>query len=229
MSRAGYVVELQRVRRETVPDQVADTLRSKILSGELPPGYHLREVELARQLGVSRGVLREAFRQLMGERLVVAQPHRGTFIWEPSAEEIQEISTLRAALECMSVLEIVATGRRAELIAGLQPIVAEMQAAEAAGKATEALDRRFHEAIIRISGDAQMQRIWARTHASVWLANLPELMPPGWSAFANHHPLLELMESGSSPDVQQALIAHIRNGMQLALLTRQDNLKGSGQ
>src|SRR5438874_59629 len=57
-------VDFAPLRRQTVPEQVATTIRAKILNGELPPGHRLREVELAEKLAVSRGVLREAFRLL---------------------------------------------------------------------------------------------------------------------------------------------------------------------
>ena len=55
-----------------------DSLRGFILAGTLKPGQPLSQVQLARQLGVSRGPLREAIRMLPGVGLVddASQPSR---------------------------------------------------------------------------------------------------------------------------------------------------------
>ena len=58
----------------TLREQVADHLREEILSNRLAPGEELGEVALARSLGISRGPLREALRELASEGLVTTSP-----------------------------------------------------------------------------------------------------------------------------------------------------------
>jgi DNA-binding GntR family transcriptional regulator len=87
------------LERKTVAEAVADTLRMRILSGDLGEGEQLRQEVLAAELGVSRIPLREAFRLLEGEGLITIAPHRGAVVAVRSPEEIGELFDLRVLLE----------------------------------------------------------------------------------------------------------------------------------
>lgn len=86
----------------TLRMQVADALRSAVLTGKLAPGSQLHEVALAKMLGVSRGPLREAMRQLVEEGLLRNEPYRGTFVTSLSLRDIEEIYSFRTALETLA-------------------------------------------------------------------------------------------------------------------------------
>jgi len=81
-------------------DQAEVALRQQILSGHRAPGDRLNEVEIAAELGVSRGPLREAMQRLARDGLVVVQPHRGSFVRNLEPDEITELYEVRIALEC---------------------------------------------------------------------------------------------------------------------------------
>lgn len=216
-------VDFPPLRRQMVPDQVAATIRDKILRGELAPGQHLREAELAEKLGVGRGAVREAFRQLIGEHLLVTHPHRGTFVWQPTRHELWELFTLRAAIEGMCVRLILEMGKREELVATLHAIVEEMEAAEASGNRPESYEERFHEAIVRLSGNRRIWQIWSSAHPAVWLADLPALVPEDWAPLSAHHrSLVEVLAQATPLEAQEALITHILQGMQAAQALRDD-------
>lgn len=83
-------------------DQAEVALREQILSGHRAPGERLNEVEIASELGVSRGPLREAMQRLARDGLVLVQPHRGSFVRSLEPDEIVELYQVRIALECMS-------------------------------------------------------------------------------------------------------------------------------
>jgi GntR family transcriptional repressor for pyruvate dehydrogenase complex len=75
------------VRKETLAEQVASSIREAILDGEWQPGEALpTEPELAEAFGVSRAVVRDATRMLAAVGLVVAQHGRGVFVTESQAE-----------------------------------------------------------------------------------------------------------------------------------------------
>ena len=57
----------QRIVRKTTTELVADVLRDRILSGDIPPGEPLRQELFAEELGVSRIPVREALRLLSAE------------------------------------------------------------------------------------------------------------------------------------------------------------------
>ena len=83
----------------TVAEQAADALRRKIMSGELPEGFSLRQDALATEFGISRIPVREALVQLEGEGLVTIVPHKGAVVSGLSIDEISELFMLRSLLE----------------------------------------------------------------------------------------------------------------------------------
>nr|WP_315392671.1 GntR family transcriptional regulator [uncultured Duganella sp.] len=83
----------------TVAEQAADALRRKIMAGDLPEGFQLRQDALAAEFGISRIPVREALVQLEGEGLVRIVPHKGAVVSELSIDEINELFMLRGLLE----------------------------------------------------------------------------------------------------------------------------------
>jgi DNA-binding GntR family transcriptional regulator len=79
-----------------------EAIQSAIVKGELVPGAKLREPELARRYGVSRGPLREAIRRLEARRLVQVTPHAGARVTELDVAQLLDIFRTREALEGMA-------------------------------------------------------------------------------------------------------------------------------
>lgn len=86
-------------KRISLSDLALERVVEAVIKGDLVPGERLQEAVLARQLGISRGPLREAIRRLEGRHLVVRVPHVGVKIANPSPEEILDMFLLREALE----------------------------------------------------------------------------------------------------------------------------------
>lgn len=80
-------------------DQAERALRDQILHGAFPPGSRLNEVEIAADLGVSRGPVREAMQRLARDGLVVLQPHRGAFVRRLTLAEVSNLFEVRITLE----------------------------------------------------------------------------------------------------------------------------------
>ena len=87
------------IQRETTAHQVAEILRRRILSGEIPEGEYVRQEALAAELGVSRLPVREALMLLETQGLVTNFKYKGALVVSLSPEEIEEIYALRALLE----------------------------------------------------------------------------------------------------------------------------------
>src|ERR1700750_429002 len=96
-ARAAGIRPLQR----PVPlrQSVYDALIDLIVGGELPPGQHMVETDLARQLGVSRQPIREALHRMEAGGGVDRRPSRGAFVRAPTASEVDELLDVRALLE----------------------------------------------------------------------------------------------------------------------------------
>ena len=85
--------------RDTLADQVLQLILCKIAQGELRPGDVVNEVDLARQLSVSRGPVREAIRRLEGRKLVTCSPFQRTRVVSLGIAEVREVFEMREGLE----------------------------------------------------------------------------------------------------------------------------------
>ncbi|MDQ0771996.1 DNA-binding GntR family transcriptional regulator [Streptomyces aurantiacus] len=88
-------------------DDTAAAIRARILSGEIPIGSQLRQVELAELLGVSRTPVREALRQLQAGGLIEVLPNRGAVVRVPAPWEVREAYEVRAELEGLTCVRAV--------------------------------------------------------------------------------------------------------------------------
>ncbi len=100
MQRTNESVERSRsIKRQSVPEAVAASLRDRILSGEFRDGEQLRQEAIANEYEVSRMPVREALRQLEAEGLVRLQTHKGAIVTALSPKEVDELFDLRVLLE----------------------------------------------------------------------------------------------------------------------------------
>ena len=128
--------------------QTVDVLRELVLTGEIPPGERVNEVELATRLGISRGPLREAIRHLASEGLLVLVPNRGAHVPKADADEVRALFELRTALECAAA-ELAASRRTEADIARLTEVCEESRRDYQAGvKFPYRLDLAFHQSLL---------------------------------------------------------------------------------
>src|SRR3954447_2814469 len=107
---------------------VADELRRRILVGELPPGTRLRQLDVARELGVSTTPVREAFTSLAREGLIQQDAHRGVFVFAPSQDDVRERYEIRVALEPLAA-GLAAKAMPGETLEQLEALLGEMKKA----------------------------------------------------------------------------------------------------
>lgn len=120
------------------PELVAEQLRRAILRGELVPGEHVRQPIWADRLGVSRAVLREAFKILTGQRLLRHSPHSGYFVAKLSASEMTQLYRIRMFVE-EQILRTIRWPSREE-IATLAEVATRYRAILMTGDITTAMD-----------------------------------------------------------------------------------------
>lgn len=94
--------DLEPTKTSTLADQAYEALANSIISGELPPGARILEVELAERFGMSRGPLREAMRRLEERRLVERVSQRGVRVVRLTPAKLRGIYQIREALEGMA-------------------------------------------------------------------------------------------------------------------------------
>jgi DNA-binding GntR family transcriptional regulator len=136
--------------RTSTAERVADILRTRIMEGGFQPGTRLAEEEIGGALGVSRNTLREAFRLLTHERLLIHQLNRGMFVRVLTVEDLEDIYRVRGLVEC-AVLRA--------LGAPPYPLEAVGAAVEAGRRAAQlrrwrdlgTANMRFHQALVELA------------------------------------------------------------------------------
>lgn len=97
------MTDTNKTKINTISQQVYSILKKEIVSGTYKPGDWLQEMELAKNLEVSRSPIREALRRLTADGLVVDIPNKGSFVREFTEEEIREIFEVREMLESYAI------------------------------------------------------------------------------------------------------------------------------
>ncbi|MDB5540891.1 MAG: GntR family transcriptional regulator [Devosia sp.] len=140
------------VRQTTMSLRVYDAVRGAIVQLQLRPGHSLSEAELARQMGVSRQPVREAFIKLAETGLVEVRPQRGTFVKLISIREVRNSHFIREAIE-LAVVRKAAAAVTPEGVAELRYLL-EVQQVALSGSLAEfmRLDDEFHSAIAKHAG-----------------------------------------------------------------------------
>lgn len=205
---------MQPVKQRTLGSEVAERIRAAIRDGALAPGVRLIEEELARDLAVSRIPVREAIQSLVEEGLVRKVPHRGAFVYLPSAAEIEEISSLRVVLERFIVERVIARWQ-AEHGARIRGIIAAMRAAAEAHDTHEiyAQDYAFHYTLWEIADHSIMLEVVAglRARISRFLYEATGSLPTTKlnQHVKDHDILLEIIETGDVAAAQAETTRHI--------------------
>lgn len=167
---AAVASDLPLLERSSTAERVADILRNRITDGFLPPGTRLSEEQLVEVLRVSRNTLREAFRLLTHEGLLVHRLHRGVFVPEPDEAGLVDIYRLRRLIECGVV-----RGLSDLDPARLRPLHDDVAAGEAAATrgdwlAVGTANMRLHQHLVALSGSPRTLEVATRLLAELRLA-----------------------------------------------------------
>ncbi|MFD1330088.1 GntR family transcriptional regulator [Mycoplana ramosa] len=88
---------------DTIASRISRILADRIVTGELAPGTKLRQDHFAEEFGASHVPVREAFRRLEAQGLVVSEPRRGVRVAAFDLKEVREVAQMRAALEVLAL------------------------------------------------------------------------------------------------------------------------------
>jgi DNA-binding GntR family transcriptional regulator len=198
---AGSVAEpaLDPIELTPLRVQVAERLRSAIITGRLRPGEVLTEIGLAEQLGVSRAPIREAIQDLENDGLVETLPYRGRRVKPLTVREVSEIRDMRQLFEVAAVRRILARGVAVD---ALWAPCRAMEAAAVSGdrEALIAADEAFHRTLIQLSDHQLLAQLWAglylRIHQIMSLRHDRNVVLTDIAG--THPPIVEALESGDA-------------------------------
>ena len=158
-------------------DDVADRLRSRIFEGALHAGAFIDEAALCTEWAISRTPLREALKVLAAEGLVRHEPRRGSFVSEVTEQDLDEIFPVIALLEGRCAFEATRKATAAD-IAALDTLHDSLQAHAAARRIPDyyAANYSIHEAIITLADNRWLAQVIADLRKILKLARLQQLL-----------------------------------------------------
>ena len=147
---------MQSIERKSLRERVINMLREAIINGDLKPGQQLVGTELSTQLGVSQATLRDAIHALSGEGLVETISYHVPTVKKFTKQDIEDLFKVRLMLEVFSIREIISSKNLSKAVEELYVICDEMTMAadESSLVDVNRSDRKFHDTIIQLSGNA---------------------------------------------------------------------------
>ena len=148
----------QQAVRISTTEWVTEALREEIVEGRLRPGSRLPEQQLCAALVVSRNTLREAMSQLIAERVLVREPHRGVSVVRPDRAAIRDVYRARRIIEPGAVRSGEAVDATA--VTAVRTAIDEGRVAAEAGRWDDvaSANQHFHRALVALAGSTRLDQ-----------------------------------------------------------------------
>ncbi|GAA1576142.1 GntR family transcriptional regulator [Kribbella sancticallisti] len=205
---------------------VVPAIRQMIITGALAPGEHLPEGELAKALQMSRGPVREALIELEREGLVVLRRHRGAQVIALTADDVEEIYTLRLSLERLAI-ERALPRLTDEHLATMDEVLDGMRelGPEYEPQTALELDLAFHHVLYAAAGHARLDRAWQQIRSQVAMflhsrhvarRDFHEI------AYAEHKAIRDIVAGGDSAAAVEVIEQHLIGSYHRLIAARPD-------
>lgn len=196
----------------TMREEITIIIREKILNRDYKQGDRIKEADLADELGVSRGPIREAFRELEMEGLLTYSSRRGCSVKLLSAKEAAEGVILRASHENLAV-RLCKGKYSTETIEKMETIVEEMRKYNSIEDLVDVVraDEAFHDLIVRESGMEKLHDMWltlSNSNAVIFYTLYHSSYSPNELLADNHNEVLETIKSGDMEKICDAIHYH---------------------
>ncbi|MEU0743497.1 GntR family transcriptional regulator [Streptomyces sp. NPDC006134] len=201
--------------RTSTAERVADILRSRIAEGFFPPGTRLSEDSIGGALGVSRNTLREAFRLLTHERLLVHELNRGVFVRVLAVEDVEDIYRTRALVECAVVRGLGEPPYGLDALAGA---VEEGRHAAREGdwKGVGTANIHFHRELVALAGsertDELMRSVFAELRLAFHVVDDPRGLHEPY--MARNLQILGALEAGDREAAERLLAVYLADSLE---------------
>lgn len=207
---AGLETDRALLGRTSTAERVADILRNRIAEGFFRPGTRLAEDIIKGRLGVSRNTLREAFRLLTHERLLVHEFNRGVFVRVVTVDDLIDIFRVRRLVECAVVRGL---GQPPyELDAVESAVEAGDRAAQAqAWQELSTANIRFHQALVALAGSPRTDDLMRGVLAELRLVfhAMDDLQQFHEPYLARNRQILEALRAGNPVGAERLLAAYL--------------------
>ena len=219
------------VESKPIREIAYETLKHAIITGELPAGSRIVETEYAERMHISRTPLREALRKLERDGLVEYMLRRGVVVRAFTIADVEEIYTIRNALEMLTLPAIIENATPDDLFR-LRQLLTEMDALTVNGDiaALSPRARSFHTQLTAISGQKRIIRAiegqdeYITRFSALSIAKEDRRL----QAHNEHHQMIDLVEKKDLAAFEALTRRHIERSKQNCLAAlEQSRLKGN--
>lgn len=225
MKKEAVVNKVQGNARFSV---VYETLKKKIMEGDLPSNTPLVEEKLAKEYKMSRTPIREAIRHLVKDGLVEFFPRRGALVKEITISDLEEIFTVREALEGISA-------RIAASVINEQKITSVQEALEKADQELEngnkeqsfELGNKLHEIVLEVTGNNKIFAIVSDFENQIQRFHYFSYHIPGRLELSNmeHWEIFEAIQARNGELAEQRMRKHVRGTKESIIFAVKNNIR----
>jgi DNA-binding GntR family transcriptional regulator len=205
---------LSPIVRPTLHDEVVERLRALIVDGVLLPESRIPELDICKQLGISRTPLREALKVLAAEGLVALTPHRGATVTKLDSESVDYMFQVLESLEALAG-ELACSYMSQEAIDEVRGWHEEMIRCFKRQDRAEYfhLNRRIHEAIVGQCGNPILVSIYEGLGSRVrYVRYMVNLSAKSWQeAVHEHEEILAALEARNGKRLSRILKLHLQH------------------
>lgn len=229
-------IELRPIRQRTLRERIVEQLKEFIIANNLRPGDRLpTEKELSESFGVSRTIVREAFRLLEGIGVLETRPKQGAILKEPDRRPLQElfwffvtrysgsISDIWEARQVFesAILPFVAKWATDEDWQEMKTTIDEMNAALKRGEIGLEEDRRFHAALAQATHNPILQgfaEVIAEFFRKVQEQALTGSKEVREAALREHRQMFNALRQGDIAKAQEIMRCHLERPIRLGII-----------
>jgi DNA-binding GntR family transcriptional regulator len=197
--------------------EVAELLRERIFSNQLPPGSWIDEMALSEEYGISRTPLREALKVLATEGLVTMKVRRGAYVTEVNAKDQSDVYHLLSLLES-DAAGVVAQRATPAQLQDLQTLHTELAAAVNSTDRFFEINERFHMRLLEIADNRWRDQLCADLRKVMKLNRHNSLLKSGRVAesLGEHQALMDALLARNEALSVQRMREHFANGLEAA-------------
>lgn len=185
-------------------------------SGELSPGHLYSESAMSKQLGISRTPLRTALQQLESDGLIIRLPQRGFYVYQFKEKDVEELFTIRKAIEGYAVEYIAKKTLEIDLRQAKKHLKAQEEARQSDDYSIFIReDRKFHENLVKALNNKRLVMIYSGLRQSIELIGLKRFKMNSQrnQSIAEHKTIISAIEKGDPLAAREAVYNHLDMAM----------------
>ena len=213
MKRVRSVIE----KRKTLKEQIVDSIKEAIATGEMKAGEKICETKLAEDLGISRTPLREAIQTLEAEGFLKVVPRKGAVVSSFSSKDIEDIYEIKASLEGLAA-RLAAKNLTDQEIGRLEEVNNQLRAIVPGDERSVSrffrIHNQFHDIFLKASHNERLYQLNCQLMGPFKRFRLSSLAIPGRfeEAVSTHDEIIKVFKARDAVQAEALVMKNVLDG-----------------